>query len=328
VNVLDEAAMGDLEGALAALEATKPTGVVVRSGKPGSFIAGADIHTIADLTDRDRVRAIVRRGQAAFSRLAALPCPTVAAIDGICLGGGSELALACDSRRRRRGAAHPDRLPGGAARHPARLRRHHAPAAPDRAERRARPDPHRPLGGRAARGEDGTDRARVPAAWLIEHAQRRLGEIAKRPAGRAPGRWRPRSLGAGSRTARAGPRAGAVQGARDDRAPAPAATIPAPLAVLSVLEHGLGRSIPESLALEESGRATWWSGAVCKNLIRIFLLSEKAKKDPVASIRCCRPAPGDDAGARGRRRHGRRDRRAGEPRRARPCGCATCSPRP
>src|SRR5262249_38701841 len=99
VNVIDEEAIRDLESALNELErATDLTGVVLRSGKTGSFIAGADVHTIAEITDRERVLEIVRRAHAAFDRLAALPRPTVAAIDGVCLGGGTELALACDSR--------------------------------------------------------------------------------------------------------------------------------------------------------------------------------------------------------------------------------------
>src|SRR5439155_2480727 len=98
VNVLDEAALADLNVALVELERLKPTGVILRSGKAGSFIAGADIQAISAITDRARVLELVRLAHGAFGRLAALACPTVAAIDGVCLGGGTELALACASR--------------------------------------------------------------------------------------------------------------------------------------------------------------------------------------------------------------------------------------
>ena len=291
VNVLDEGAMGELEGALAALEATKPTGVVVRSGKPGSFIAGADINTIASLTDRERVRAIVRRGQAAFSRLAALPCPTVAAIDGICLGGGTELALACDSRVAAEEPRTQIGLPevllgilpgfGGTTRLPRLVG---LSAALDLI-----------LTGRsldARRAEKiGLVARAVPAAWLIEHAQRRLGEIAKRPPGARQDTWRPRSFGARLLDGTPLGRSLALSKARGMTRARTGGHYPAPLAVLSVLEHGLARSIPESLALEAEWSGDLVVGAVCKNLIRIFQLSERAKKDPVAADPSLRPAP-------------------------------------
>src|SRR5690606_22572903 len=71
------------------------------SAKPGVFIAGADLETLRDAVNgggKDDLSTLVERGQALFSRIAALGIPTVAAIHGACVGGGLELALACDRR--------------------------------------------------------------------------------------------------------------------------------------------------------------------------------------------------------------------------------------
>jgi len=71
---------------------------VVTSGKPRTFVAGADVREIqAVRTPAEGTQKAVR-GQAIFERLASLNMPTLAAIDGICLGGGTELALACRYR--------------------------------------------------------------------------------------------------------------------------------------------------------------------------------------------------------------------------------------
>ena len=86
LNVLDADAVSSLEAALTDLEAAPPQGVIVLSGKPGSFIAGADVDAIGAVDDAVQVLAMIRRGQTAYARLAALPCATVAAIDGVCLG--------------------------------------------------------------------------------------------------------------------------------------------------------------------------------------------------------------------------------------------------
>lgn len=75
-------------------------GLVIQSTKPGIFVAGADLREIADLPldDPAPTRTLVRRGRDVLTALEALPFPTMAVIDGAALGGGFELALACDFR--------------------------------------------------------------------------------------------------------------------------------------------------------------------------------------------------------------------------------------
>ena len=102
VNVLSTAVMERLDALLAEVEAGAREGairaLVIRSGKDGSFIAGADVDEIAAITDPAEATGKAAAGQAIFQRVHDLPIPTVAAIDGTCLGGGTELALACTVR--------------------------------------------------------------------------------------------------------------------------------------------------------------------------------------------------------------------------------------
>lgn len=73
-------------------------GIIFMSGKAGSFIAGADIHLIESCKSVEEASALAGEGQQIFERIATFPLPVVAAIDGVCLGGGLELALACHAR--------------------------------------------------------------------------------------------------------------------------------------------------------------------------------------------------------------------------------------
>jgi len=97
-NVLGQAVLQELGTHLGPLEADPPRGVVIRSGKPNGFIAGADIKEFTGFRNAADAYALIRAGQLVFDRLESLPCPTVAAIHGFALGGGLELALACRYR--------------------------------------------------------------------------------------------------------------------------------------------------------------------------------------------------------------------------------------
>ncbi len=98
-NIFDRATLEELNDHIAAIEATPGVkGVIICSAKPKIFIAGADLHTFANNPDEASLGEIVSLGQDIFTRLSKLRIPTVAAIHGICLGGGMELTLACDWR--------------------------------------------------------------------------------------------------------------------------------------------------------------------------------------------------------------------------------------
>jgi 3-hydroxyacyl-CoA dehydrogenase/enoyl-CoA hydratase/carnithine racemase len=100
-NVLSQSVLDELEGHLDQLETrTGLAGLVIRSGKPGIFVAGADLREFAAAKNptRERTIGVASRGRKLFARLSKCPFVTVAAIDGICVGGGAELAIWCDRR--------------------------------------------------------------------------------------------------------------------------------------------------------------------------------------------------------------------------------------
>lgn len=95
-NSLSEAVIQELGEIIAYAEQTRLKGLIISSAKPGSFILGADIREFDSFGTAEQVTEKIREGHSILSRLENLQCHTVATVHGFCLGGGLELALACD----------------------------------------------------------------------------------------------------------------------------------------------------------------------------------------------------------------------------------------
>jgi len=97
-NSLSLEVLSELETIVDGLENFAPAGLVLQSGKPGTFIVGADVREFDDYDDASVASDGINQVHRLFNRIEALPFPKVVIIDGFCLGGGVELALTFDYR--------------------------------------------------------------------------------------------------------------------------------------------------------------------------------------------------------------------------------------
>ncbi|MET2853814.1 fatty acid oxidation complex subunit alpha FadJ [Vibrio owensii] len=99
MNTLQAAFADEMKEIFAQLKDTNGVkGMIIHSLKPDNFVAGADVRMLEACTTASEAEALAKQGQELFQQLSDLPYPVVAAIHGPCLGGGLELALACDYR--------------------------------------------------------------------------------------------------------------------------------------------------------------------------------------------------------------------------------------
>ena len=97
-NVLSSSVLLQLDDIITQIQKQLPRGLIIQSGKKSGFVAGADINEFLTVKNQQDALEIIQRGQKVFNHLEALSCPTLCLIDGFCMGGGTELALACDYR--------------------------------------------------------------------------------------------------------------------------------------------------------------------------------------------------------------------------------------
>jgi 3-hydroxyacyl-CoA dehydrogenase/enoyl-CoA hydratase/3-hydroxybutyryl-CoA epimerase len=275
VNALSRDTLNELSELITRIRSDAAiTGVVFKSGKPGSFIAGADVTEFEKLRTPEEARQFGLLGQQVFDELAALQTPTVALISGACLGGGLEFALACRWRIADLGRKTQIGLPevmlgivpgwGGTLRLPQTVG--FMEAVPLLLTGRA-------LNGRQA-ARKGVVHDAVPNEAL-DHVEQTL--LATR--GR---NVRPRKSGwIAGLVDRVGPLKKLVlwQAAKQVLKTTHG-HYPAPFEIINVLRDGIGQSPVDHLTHVRDANARLGQNPVTRELVRLFFLSEAAKKPP------------------------------------------------
>jgi 3-hydroxyacyl-CoA dehydrogenase/enoyl-CoA hydratase/3-hydroxybutyryl-CoA epimerase len=268
VNALNHATLEELAQIVERLSIEPPKGVVIRSGKNKGFVAGADIREFEVYEKQGSVLANIEYGQRVFQSLSRLRCPTVAAIHGFCMGGGTELVLACRYRVATRDPSTKIGLPevmlgihpgwGGTARLPRLI------GAPQALQLM--------LTGKAVGAEQAKALGIVDVLTSPELLVETAKEQIRHPHGRpfmqglkawATNIWPVRQILAPI------VRKQAAAKARPDQ-------YPAPFALIEVWRRG-GPSITQRLKLEARSVAKLAQTATAKNLIRVYFLQERLK---------------------------------------------------
>ena len=268
VNAISRAVLDELEQIVERLAIEKPAGVIIHSAKPAGFAVGADVKEFIDYAKHDSVLENIEHGQRVYEALARLPCPTVAAVHGACMGGGTELILAC----RQRIAADDDKtkiaLPevmlgihpgwGGTARLPRLIGA--TEALPLMLTGKS-------LSARRALGLGVVDRLARPDELLTE-AKLLLRHPAARPFARRARAWASNTWLARQILAPMVFKQTAAKVRKEH--------YPAPFAMIEVWKRG-GSAIRQRLKIEARSVAKLAKTPTAQNLIRIFFLQERLK---------------------------------------------------
>ncbi len=277
-NVLSSGVLAELATHLDTLTARRGlAGLVICSGKPGSFVVGADLREFATSIDAPAAQtiAMATHGRQLFQRLSQCPFVTVAAIDGLCLGGGAELAIWCDRRVMANDATSQFGFPevklglfpgwGGTARASRIVGLANALELVTAGEA---------IDGRAAAAmgltSDMTTAAQLPAAAirLIRAEQQSKDYLADRQRWSQPLAISPTELGFLGATA-----AGYIQQQTKGH-------YPAPLAALELMLGAAELDLDAACQAEAEAFASLFGSPVNRALIHVFFLSDRNKKDP------------------------------------------------
>jgi 3-hydroxyacyl-CoA dehydrogenase / enoyl-CoA hydratase / 3-hydroxybutyryl-CoA epimerase / enoyl-CoA isomerase len=286
-NTLGQAVLAELDAAardLAGRAGLK--GLVLRSGKPGMFVAGADLKELGGARpDPDLTRKMVKRGHDMIAAFENLPFPTVAVIDGACLGGGLELALGCDYRL---AGSHPKTeiglpevkvglIPGwGGTQRLTRL------IGPNLAAEMI-------AAGEAVNARKAAERGIVfdvvPSERLLDEAVRLLRWADE------TGDWkqarRRKQLPVGLTEEQLG-FAAAVAKAQVHAKAGP--HYPAPAAAVKAIFEGCNLPLEEGLKVETECFVPLPGGTVSRNLIAVFFMTQRLQKDPGVADANVQPA--------------------------------------
>ncbi|MFT3896505.1 MAG: 3-hydroxyacyl-CoA dehydrogenase NAD-binding domain-containing protein [Thermomonas sp.] len=268
VNALSQEVLFELGEIVERLGIDPPRAVVFRSAKPGGFIAGADIREFQQFDAKGTVGDAIFRGQQVFQRIAELPCPTAVAIHGFCMGGGTELSLACRYRAASNDPSTRIGLPevklgifpgwGGSVRLPKLIG---APAAFDLMLT------GRSVSASAARAMGLVDKV-ADAAVLVDAAADLALKGTKRPFKQRFLAWITNTWIARQLLA--------PQMLKQVARKAPKAFYPAPYALVDSWKRG-GGGIQQQLAAERKAVVKLASTPTARNLIRVYFLQERLK---------------------------------------------------
>ncbi len=297
VNTLSQEVLKELAGLVAQLEKrTDLRGLLFKSGKPGQFVAGADLNELAMMSyaKLEQVAGLTTMGHQIYNGISRLPFPTVGLIDGGCLGGGTELVLTMDQRLVSTAPHTQISLPevqigilpgwGGTQRLPRLIGLNAAIEVI--------------CGGEKLSGQKavtvGFAFDAVPADKLLEEGRRLIEYLQQ------SGDWKtererlqgPMGLNADELNFAFAVAEGAIKGKTKGQ-------YPAPLVALKAIREGCNKTLAEGLKAEQSGFGELAGSPIAGNLIGIFFLKNRLARDPGVSDASLKPGPIKSAGVLG-----------------------------